>query len=288
MRKLHSNLGLSLRHMVVGLAVVSGIHLDNAQASPQTAVPTGAGEQYTVCNNVGVPPNYALVGIQTNHACAHHVAYIVAPARAGLRVCNLSETVGGAPGPMPFPIGYVVQAIEHVEYLRSQCGGVTAVYVIQPVYEGITACSGSQLPAGWSFTSSAPSSGSCRTLERNELHKATDNLRVCTQSPYPDDFVVGAIESAAACGVQERHVLRSTTEGAKACGPSHVPTGYVVTNVDRSGQCSEYQTLTLHTPYDGIVVCPTSPIPSRYVIETTVPYGGCENFATANRLKYIP
>jgi hypothetical protein len=288
MRKLHSNLASSLRHMAVGLAAVSGTHFDNVQASPLSVVPTDVGEQYTVCHNVSVPPNHALVGIQTNHACADHIAYIVAPAKPGLRICNLSETVGGAPGPMPFPLGYIVQAIEHVEYLRSQCGGVTAVYVIQLVSEGITACSGSHLPAGWSFTSSSPSSGSCGTLERNELHKAIDNLRVCTQSPYPEDFVVGAIEPTAACGIQERYVLRTATEGTKACGPSHIPTGYVVTNVDRSGQCSEYQTLTLRTPHDGIVVCPTSPIPNRYVIETTIPYGGCENFATANRLKYIP
>jgi hypothetical protein len=288
MHTLFSNLVFPLRHLTVGLAVICGVHLGDAHASPQESAPSVTSDSYTVCHNVGVPPNYALVAIETNAGCPNGIAYTVAPASAGLRICNLSETAGGAPFQMPFPDDYVVQTIQHVEFQQSKCGGATAVYIIQPVSEGVTACSGSQLPAGWSFTSSIPSSGSCDSMPRNELHRATEGLRICTQSPYPEGFVLGAVERTPACDVQERYLLRAAVDGVNACGPSHVPAGYVITNVDHSGQCADYQTLTLRTAYDGVVVCPASPIPNRYVIEATVPYGGCENFATANRLKYIP
>ncbi|WP_333679866.1 hypothetical protein [Dyella sp.] len=246
------------------------------------------GGSYTVCHDVAVPPSYALVGIQTNAGCNHGTSYTVAPASPGMRICNLSQTVGGAPYQMPFPDGYIVQTIQEVQPQQSQCGGATAIYIIQPVAEGTTACSGTQIPTGWSYTASSPSPGSCGTFERIELHQSVAGMRICSQSPYPNGFVVGAVESMAACGLQERYVLQPTSDGVKACGPTHVPAGYVITNTNQSGQCGSYQTLTLRAAYDGVVVCPASPIPDRYVIQSAVPYNGCENFTTANQLKYIP
>ncbi|GFZ96660.1 hypothetical protein GCM10011408_16350 [Dyella caseinilytica] len=189
---------------------------------------------------------------------------------------------------MPFPADYYVQNISQVDQLRSPCAGATSVYMIQPVSEGATACSGSHIPDGWSFTASIPGNGSCGTMIRNELHQSVDGLRICQGSPYPDSFVIGAVEPVAACDVQERYVLRPTTDGVQACANSHVPAGYVVTGADRSGQCSNYQTLTMHAAYDGVVVCTFSPIPDRYVVAATVSYNGCQDWNTAYQLRYIP
>lgn len=242
----------------------------------------------TVCHNVAVPPTYALIAIATNYGCPDYTQYTVAPAQNGLQICNLSETTGGAPFEMPFPADYVVRSIQRVEYLQSKCGGATAVYTIQSVAEGVLACSGSHVPDAWSYTSSLPSASTCGTTIRNEMHRAIDGLRICTTSPYPSAFVIGAVDPTPACGLQERYVLRSTFDGVKACGPTHIPNGYVITGADRSGQCRSYATLTLRAAYNGVVVCPSSPIPDRYVVEATVPYTRCENLITAYRLKYIP
>lgn len=279
---------LCIRYMVIALVFVSCVDARSADANaPQDAVPMST-DSYTVCHNVAVPPNYGLVGISTNYGCPNDVAYTVAPAQNGMRICNLSETIGGTPFTMPFPSDFVVQSIEHVEYQQSQCGGATAVYVIQPIAEGVTACSGSHIPDGWSYTASLPSNGGCDTTVKNELHQAVEGLRVCTLSPYPDSFVVGAIEPTSACDVQQRYVLRTATDGVKACAPSHVPAGYVITAADRSGQCADYETVTMRVAYDGVIVCTQSPIPNRYVVAATVPYTSCETWATGFQLKYIP
>lgn len=262
--------------------------LGNLRASsPNTQIAT-TGNSYTVCPNVPVPPNYALIEINAATGCSNLLSFVVAPAQSGLHVCNLSETIGGAPVKMPFPADYYVQNISHIDQLHSVCAGATSVYMIQLVSEGATACSGSHIPDGWSFTASVPGNDSCETTVRNELHQSVDGLRICQGSPYPDAFVIGEIEPIAACNVQERYVLRPTTDGVQTCGISHVPAGYVVTGADRSGRCSSYQTLTLRTAYDGVVVCTFSPIPSRYVVAATVPYSGCQDWNTAYQLRYIP
>ena len=281
----------STHHLVVVVVFICSVYVSKVLASPQDGIVPGApaGNSYTVCAGVAVPANYALVGIEVDYGCGKQwTAYTVAPAQPGMRACNLSETIGGSTQAMPFPADFYVQNIEYVDYTQSKCGGTTAVYIIQPATEGATACSGSHLPAGWSFTSSMPSNGSCDTTLRNEIHQAVDGMRICMQSPYPEGFAIGAVERIAACDTAERYVLRMAEDGMKACGPTHVPTGYVITSTDQSGQCADYQTLTLRMAYDGVVVCPSSPIPDRYVIEATVPYGGCQNYATANRLKHIP
>ncbi|MFK2893727.1 hypothetical protein [Dyella flagellata] len=267
--------------------LICSVASPKTQAYQQDGESVNADGSYTVCHEIPVPPNYALVGIKPVGQCSNNLAFTVAPARDNLRVCNLSETAGGAPVRMPFPTDYIVKAIEHVEYTQSKCGGATAVYVIQQVAEGVTACNGSHIPNSWSYIRSAPSYGSCEWMDRNELHRAADGLRICTLSPYPASFVIGSVESVAVCGLQEQYVLRTVSDGVKACGPSKIPAEYVVTGVDRSGWCGRYATLTLRSAYDGVVVCPQSPIPSRYVIEATVPYIGCENWATAYRLRYV-
>lgn len=277
-----------MRYLNIAFISIYCAFFSDAYAYQQKFAVMAANGAYTVCHNVATPPTYALIGIATNSGCPNNTEYTVAPAQNGLQICNLRETLGGSPFKMPFPADYIVRSIQSVEYLQSKCGGATALYTIQPVAEGVIACSGSHIPEAWSYTSALPPNSSCGTTVRNELHQAVDGLRICTQSPYPNNFVIGTVESAAACGLQERYVLRSASDGIKACGPTHVPTGYVITGADRFGQCRNYSTLTLRIAYNGVVVCPSSPIPSRYVVEATVPYTGCEYMTTAYRLKYIP
>jgi hypothetical protein len=276
------------QHLAIASAFIWFAFFGDTHASQMEAATVNANDSYTVCHNVAIPPTYAVIGLATNYGCPNDQEITVAPAQDNLRICNLSETAGGAPFPLPFPADFIVKSIEQVDYLHSQCGGATSVYVIQQVAEGVTACSGSHIPEGWSYVQSLPSNGGCQTTVRNELHKAVDGLRICSLSPYPVVLVIGAVESLAACDVQERFVLRTTSDGIKACGPTRIPTGYVITAADRSGQCGQYSTLTLRNAYDGVVVCPSSPIPSRYVVDAAVPVNTCEYVATGYRLKYIP
>lgn len=288
MRTMPSTLFSPMQCLGIALVFILCAFFGDTHAYQQERMAVTANDSYTVCHNVAIPPNYAVVGISTNYGCPNYQAITVAPAQDNLRICNLSETIGGAPFQLPFPADFIVKSIEQVDYLRSQCGGATAVYVIQQIADGVTACSGSHIPDGWSYVNSTPSNGSCQTTVRNELHQSVDGLRICNPSPYPNAFVIGAVEPISACGMQERFVLRAASDGVKACGPTRIPTGYVITGADRSGQCSSYSTLTLRMAYDGIVVCSTSPIPSRYVIEAAVPFTSCEYLATGYRLKYIP
>ncbi|HTV86631.1 MAG TPA: hypothetical protein VME63_14620 [Dyella sp.] len=274
--------------MIIVLTFPFLVFSADASSSKKDVNLAAANGSYSVCHNVAIPPTYAVIGMATNYACSNYMEYTVALAQGGLRICNLSESIGGAPVQMPFPADFIVQSIELVQYQRSHCGGATAVYVIQPVSEGAMACSGSHIPSGWSYTGSLPSIGSCGTTVRNEIHKAVEGLRICTMSPYPNSLVIGAIEPINACDMRERNVLTKALDGIKACGSTRIPEGYVITGIDRSGQCSTYQTLTLREGHDGVVVCPQSPIPNRYVIEAAVPYGNCEGWDKGYRLKYIP
>jgi hypothetical protein len=74
-----------------------------------------ANDSYTVCHNVAIPPNYAVMGINTNYGCPNDRAITVAPAQDNLRICNLSETIGGAPFQLPFPADFIVKSIEQVD-----------------------------------------------------------------------------------------------------------------------------------------------------------------------------
>ncbi|MWA29780.1 hypothetical protein [Burkholderia pseudomallei] len=279
-----------MQYLGIALVFICSALVSQAQAYQQdgVGVTVAADESYTVCSEIPVPPSYALVAITANGSCKGNTAFTVAPATDNLRICNLSETAGGATVKMPFPADFVVTSIEHVEYSQSKCGGATAVYVIKHVAEGITACPGSYIPNGWSFVQSTPSNGSCESMVRDELHQSVDGMAICNQSPYPANFVIGSVESVAACGYQERYVLRTVSDGVKACGPSKIPAGYVITGSDRSGRCGEYATLTVRTPQSGMVVCTISPIPDRYVISNTVPYSACENWTIGYQLTYIP
>lgn len=285
--RLLSNLFAGIYRLGAYLAIVS-LTSSSATARQSNREFIEEEDSYIVCHEIPVPPNYALIGILPVGQCSNNMAFKVAPAKDDLRVCNLSETVGASSLKMPFPADYVVKAIDHVEYLQSHCGGATAVYVIQRIGEGVTACDGSHIPYGWSYVRSAPSFGSCELMERNELHKAVEGLRICASSPYPASFVIGAVEPVMVCGMKEIYVLRTVFDGIKACGPSKIPHGYVVVGSDRSGHCEKYSTLTLRIAYDGIVVCPQSPVPDRYVIEAVVSYPHCEGWKSAYRLRYVP
>ena len=292
MRSVSLFLASPMQYGVIALVLICSALVSQAHAYSQNAsgVTVAADGSYTVCHNIPVPPSHAVVGMSTNEDCPLYTQYTVAPAQENLRICNLSETVGGAPWSMPFPADYVVTNIDHVEYMQSKCGGATSVYVIKHVADGINACMGSHIPDGWSYVRSSPSNGACESMQRNELHPAADGMRICSQSPYPANFVIGEVEAIAACGLQEQFVLRAVSDGVQACGPSKIPSGYVITAtaMDSIRRCGEYQTLTLKTATDGIVVCTNSPIPSRYVIAATVPYNRCEDWTEGYQLKYLP
>jgi hypothetical protein len=168
----------SAKRTAITLALFLGA-LGSLRSSPTNSPVVTAGDSYTVCPNVEVPPNYALIGINAAAGCPNLLSFVVAPAQSGLNVCNLSETIGGAPIKMPFAADFYVQSIKQVDQLHSPCAGATSVYTIQPVSEGVLACSGSHIPDGWSFTATIPGSGSCETTVRNELHQSVDGLRIC-------------------------------------------------------------------------------------------------------------
>lgn len=197
MRSIQGFSDSAMQHFCIAVALVGGASFGHAHADQRESANAAANGAYTVCHNVAVPPTYALIAIATNYGCPDYTQYTVAPAQNGLRICNLSETTGGALFEMPFPADYVVRSIQRVEYLQSKCGGASAVYTIQSATEGVLACSGSHVPDAWSYTSSLPSASTCGTTI------------VCPYSPTPPGYYVVATVAKSNCfGASFGYLLR--------------------------------------------------------------------------------
>jgi hypothetical protein len=172
----------------------------------------------TICSNQGLPAGYVVTASDVNAACPGVAVYrwTITPAGGS----NVVQACFGSGYPAPY-------FITGISTVSSICAGFQGAMTLTLPSNGIATCSPSVIWNPWVITANAITTGQCGGYGISTVAQASEGLSVCSNSPIPAGWSATGGSSSIQCQpylVQTLHRTASLVPGA-AESPHYIRQG---------------------------------------------------------------
>ncbi|WDZ84493.1 hypothetical protein [Micromonospora cathayae] len=117
--------------------------------------------------------------------------------------------------------------ITNIEQAPAGCGYFAKYTVTTDLYDGMSICAQSLVPAGWVVTH-AQSMANCANANRNTITSRLSNgMAVCSTAPLPTGWVATNAQEVPSCGGKNRLLITSSLySGMSVCVEWGIPPGW--------------------------------------------------------------